>query len=105
MSTATLFKPLTGGRGDIAIYKLDPPYVEHPYQWGDTVKPDITHEYVAVSAVDLDFGGFFSPGDYRTSETMIFPADTEAVTDWGALAMVPYKSHVDALKDLGYEIA
>jgi len=104
MSTATLVKSLDGMRGDARIYKLDPPYVEHPYSYGDDVKPDIEHEYVTVSAVDLNFGGF-DMGNYRTAETMIFPSDGEDTTDWGALAMIPYKSHEDALADLGYAVS
>lgn len=90
MSTATLVKKLDNMRGDAAVYELDPPL--------DEIR------FVTVSAVDLNFGGF-DMGDYRNSETMIFPSDGETTTDWGELAMIPYKSHTDALADLGYDLA
>lgn len=83
--------------GDAMLYELDPPY--------DIVKGDeierISH--VVVSAVDLPT--FVGLSD-RDSETMVFPATDEGILDWGELAMVPFKSHSEALQELdGYIIA
>jgi hypothetical protein len=90
--TATKLKTLTGMRGDAAVYRLDPPH--------------FGTEYVVVSAVDLNFFGSFG-NDGRTSETMIFAcADAEGEDiNYGDLALIPYKSHADALAELDYVIA
>jgi hypothetical protein len=83
---------LTGFRGDAALYRLDPPMED------ETV-------LVIASAVDLDFGGFH-PANYRTSETMVFPATEDGeIADWGEIGFAAHKSHADALKDMGYDIA
>ena len=54
---------------------------------------------IVVSAVDLP-----PVPNYRTSETMIFPGSLDGIEDWGELAMIPYKSHADALERIGYTI-
>ena len=93
----------TKGRGDAAVYKLTPPYVETPWSIdGDAAT--VQHEFVMVSAIDLDYGGFGSGLGLRESETMIFPSDGEGVSSWGELCMVERKSHADALEELGYEV-
>jgi hypothetical protein len=85
---ATRVKTITGWQGDAALYKLQPPLEHGPF--------------VIVSAVDLPI----RITSYRTSETMIFPANEKGnEVDFDELAFVPYKSHVDALADLGYEVA
>jgi hypothetical protein len=86
---ALFVRPLTGFNGDAALYRLEPP-IE-------------SGEYVVVSATDLPSIAHIDP-TYRTSETMVFPSDGESVSDWGELAFVPYRSHADALADLGYEV-
>lgn len=92
MGTATKVRALTGFRGDAALFRLDPPL-------------DDGSAFVVASAVDLDFGGF-DAGDYRKSETMTFPATEDGeVSSWGELGFVPYKSHADALKSMGYDVA
>jgi len=91
MGTATKIRDIEGRRQK-ALYSLDPPL-------------DDGTEFVLVSAVDLDFAGIESFG-YRTSETMVFPADGDGeVTNWGELGFVPYKSHAAALDDMGYTVA
>lgn len=102
--TAQKLHPVKGKRGDMAVYRLTPPYREQHRNWSDDTTSVRVHEFVAVSAVDLDFGGRVIP-DYRTSETMIFPSDGDDVTDFGELAMVDHKSHADALAELGYVVA
>lgn len=89
--TATRHAEVSSMRGDAAVYKLTPPLD--------------SHEFVVVSAVDLDYGGFGIGLGLRDSETMIFPSDGERVIDWGELAMVPLKSHSEALAELGYEVS
>lgn len=91
MGTATKVRDLTGFRGNAALYKLDPPHS--------------SGEWVIASAVDLDFGGFIV-SDYRTSETMVFPATEDGeIADWGEIGFAAHKSHADALSDRGYEAA
>lgn len=101
--TAKRLADTANSRGDAAVYELSPPYVETSYSWSDSPREPIEHKFVVVSAVDLDFGGI-SISDYRSSETMIFPSDGEGVSDFWVLVMVPYKSHADALSELGYTI-
>lgn len=91
MGTATKVRSLTGFRGDAALYKLDPPHA--------------SGEWVIVSAVDLDFGGFIV-AEHRTSETMVFPATEDGeIADWCEIGFAPKKSHADALSDMDYELA
>ncbi|QJU52964.1 hypothetical protein SCB71_06500 [Herbiconiux sp. KACC 21604] len=86
---ATKVRDITGWHGDAQLFKLEPPLEK-------------SGPFVVVSAVDLPV---YIP-DYRTSETMIFPCDEAGEhVDFGEVAFVPYKSHVDALADLGYEVA
>lgn len=96
--TARFVKRVEGARGDMRIYRLDPPYDCHDWKADDDEL--MQYEYVAVSAVNLDFGGF-SMRNYRTGETMIFPANEEGPIDYGDLVMIEYKSHADALAQLG----
>lgn len=92
MGTATKVRDVTGFRGEAALYRLDPPLEDGT-------------DLVVASAVDLNFGGF-TPTDYRHSETMVFPAGEDGkVTDWGEVGFVAYKSHADALQDMGYDVA
>jgi len=97
MATAVMVKMLDGFNGDAAVYQLKPPFKHKDYF--DEEEREYTH--VVVSAVDLPI----AISDYRTSETMIFPSDGDKVTDWSELAMVPMKSHTDALDQIGYEVA
>jgi hypothetical protein len=84
-------KTLAQGAGDMAVYELTPPF---------RMDADAVLDHVVVSSVDLPI----LLSGYRTEETMIFASDGENVTDWGELVMVPYKSHEDALRELGYEV-
>ena len=97
MGTATKVRDITDMRGEASLYRLDPPLED-----GTTLviasAVDLTS---AVHALDSAFGN-----SYRRSETMVFPAsDGGGVSDWGELEMVPWKSHSDALKALGYEVS
>ena len=86
-------------RGDAAVYKLTPPYVETPWSIdGDTLP--VQHTFVVVSAVDL----FYTVLSFRESETMIFPSDGKGVSIYDELCMVEHKSHADALEELGYAV-
>lgn len=87
--TATKLRDATGMRGDAALYKVEPP-----------IEGNV---FVVASAVDLDYGGFGE--GLRKSETMIFPADEQGtVSDFGELAFVAHKSHVDCFGEIGYEV-
>ena len=101
--TAEKLHRVQNARGDMAIYRLVPPYVEHRTNWADGTQIEVKHHFVAVSAVNLDLGVVIP--SYRTSETMIFPSDGDDVSDWGELAMVPEKSHASALEQLGYAVS
>lgn len=90
-------------RGNAAIYELDPPYLEVRDEDEDEERTYFNHQYVAVSSVDLLTFGTPIPG-YRTSETMIFPASLTTIVSFRELVMIPYKSHEEAFKILGYTI-
>lgn len=90
-------------RGNAAIYELDPPYLEVRDEDEDEERTYFNHQYVAVSSVDLLTFSTPIPG-YRTSETMIFPASLTTIVSFCELVMIPYKSHEEALKILGYTI-
>lgn len=84
MSTATFTKSLSGFRGDVRLYKLDPPLCY------DT--------YVIVSAIDNMFSG---------PETYIFPASSDGqVLSWGELegSLRGVLDHAKALEAAGYEV-
>lgn len=87
--TAAFVRDLSADfQGEAALYHLDPPYADEV-------------EYVIASAVDLPV---FIP-DYRTSETMVFPAAADgSVSDWGEIGFASHKSHADALADMGYTL-
>jgi hypothetical protein len=89
MNTAVFVKDVQGEwLGEVKLWKLEPPCCGT--------------EYGVTSAVDLPRLSF--PG-YRTEETMVFPANADGELDsWEEIAMVPYKSHVDALLDMSYTV-
>lgn len=103
MNTATLVKEgLEGFRGEVNLYRLDPPLEGH--------------EYVIVSAVELPdlalsmdsllnaVGGY----PIATEETYIFGSDSEGkVVDWSELpgSIKDTKDHAEALREAGYEVA
>ena len=92
-------KPISGWRGDVALYKVNPPL---PYEiiGGGTA----TTEYVLVSAVDLDT--YISIGSSPpTCETYMFPA----TADGKAIDMLEMegsykgdKDHAQVFSNIGY---
>lgn len=97
---ATFIESLSGFRGNVKLYRVQPsvtyPAVnpdsgEWDYEGGDT-------EYVAVSAVNVEYSG---------PETYIFPADEQGeILSWGELAG-SYRGgldHAKALRRAGYTV-
>ena len=66
---ATFVRDLTGWRGDVKLYRLDPPYA-----YADAYPEPLTVTHVAVSAASVPYSG---------PETYVFAADEQGeVVDW-----------------------
>lgn len=98
---AMFVKHLHDFHGDAALYRLEPPFLEHDWRTDhveDDCRPGLcpAHEYVVVSAVDAMYSG---------PETLVFPADSEGnVASWGDIGGGRgYKDHSIALLGMGYE--
>lgn len=94
MNTATKIRNLTDWRGDVALYRTEPPLDGN--------------EYVVVSAVDTSLR-FAQPGTPPSMqiETYIFAADADGiVAEYGELSgsMRGTLDHAEALGNAGYEI-
>lgn len=94
MSTATFIKQIPGKRGDMRLYRVDPPMVGENYTDGS----ELSFDHVAVSAADVPFSG---------PETYIFGCDSEGKNiDYLELdgSFRGGLDHATALRGAGYEI-
>ncbi len=95
-NTATHIRDIEGGRGNVALYRLDPPLTYTHYTGEEDT--EVKAPYVYVSAVA------------EIPETYIFhapPTATEfAPVSWGELSgsMKGTTSHIAALNNAGYEV-
>ena len=89
MNTATLLRRLPEWDSDAALYRLSPPLVAR----GES------HEFVIVSTQQP------REGEERNG-TLVFVADALGrVGDWTDISRTHAHSHIEALAELGYEVA